>query len=171
MTGTSFEPAITYFLDSGKFAPMAFGPMDRQTDIAETHNGPLPANLRTISVSGRYDDEPFAYFTSVIGQEILHGNPFGPADEVVINFLTAMVMDEQLASHPELAYLSSELARRMNDYAMMFLNSRRPSSAQNVIIAPDGVGNKDVWSNYHGLYPGSTVDTRPRPSSRRCSPA
>ena len=95
----------------------------------------------------------------MLGHEIQHGAQASSADEAVVNFETGMVMTEVLAKHSELAYLNSELARRMNDYAMAFLNSKHPHSAENVIIAPDGLGlfpgstgdtNKDIWSEFHG---------------------
>ena len=158
MTGTSFEQTIDYFLESGAFTSMQFGETYSQTSIAETKLDSTDSRKRIITVNARYQNEFFAYFIAAVSQEILHGTPFGPADEVIINTETGIVMTEVLADHPDLAYVNTELARRMNDYVEMFLNSRHPNSARPVIIAPDGLGlypgstvdtNKDIWTNFH----------------------
>ena len=157
MRGTTFQPTIDYFLNSGNFTGMQFGPTDSLLGISQTKQD--LQGKRTITVNDRYRNEPFSYLIPMLGHEIQHGSPASQADEAFCNFESAMVINEVLAEHPKLAYRDTELARVMNSFALMFLNSRHPGSAQNVIIAPDGRGlfpgstafaNKDVWSLYHG---------------------
>ncbi len=159
MRGTTFQPTIDYFLTSGRFTGIQSAQTIRTTDIAETTQN-FTTQERTITVNDRYRNEPFAYMVAALGQEIQHSTiPSNGGSEAFLNFETAVVMNEVLAVHPKLAYLDTELARRSNEETMMFLNSRHPGSAENVIIAPDGLGlfpgspvdtKKDVWSNYGG---------------------
>jgi hypothetical protein len=120
-----------------------------------------------IFVSSRYENEPWQLFVALIGHELQHTqSEVSPADEAITNFELAIEFAELLAKHPQLAYLNTELARRLNGFVELFLNSRHPGSAQNVIIAPDGLGLApgstnsyvDWWGDYtdgHGI-PGSS---------------
>ncbi len=159
MTGTTFEPVINDFLNSGVWTGMKFGPLTITTALAQSQADPATLGKRITVISTRYRDEAFPYLVALLGHEDQHADGVvSNTEEAILNEETGMVMTEVLAKHPELAYANTELARRMNDYAMAFLNSRHPNSAQNVIIAPDGLGlypgstdtNPDMWSNFKG---------------------
>jgi hypothetical protein len=152
MSGTSFEPAIQDFTDNQFFSTITYGPLITTTVIAQSQQDPNDPSKRVVVINERYADEPFTNLVAVLGHEDQHSdNSVAPAEEAILNEETGMVEVEVLSAHPELAYVDTELTRRMNDYAMMFLNSRHPNSAQNVIVAPDGAG----------LYPGSAAHTAP----------
>ena len=160
MTGTTFEPVINDFLNGGVWSGMKFGTLTIFTAVAQSQADPANPRKRVTVINSRYQHEGFQYLIALLGHEDQHADAIvSNAEEAILNEETGLVMTEILAKHPELAYVNTELARRMNDYAMGFLNSRHPNSAQNVILAPDGLGlfpdsstdtKRDMWSNFNG---------------------
>jgi hypothetical protein len=69
----------------------------------------------------------------MIGHELQHGFQAGNnADEAITNYELAIECTELLAKHPQLAYLNTELARRLNGFVQLFLNSRHPGWSSTV---------------------------------------
>ncbi len=174
LMGTSVQPAISYYLHNTAFfsvGPIAFGATLSLTATAETdHSG----GHAQILIPTRYENEPWQLFVPLIGAaELQHSqSQITPADEAITNYEFDIEYAEILAKHPQLAYRDTELTRRSNGGVMEFLNSRHPNSAQNVIIAPDGLGLypgttnpfKDMWSNYTGTTGGGVS---PAPSEAK----
>ena len=166
LTGTSLEPAISYFEHNTVYfngtPPIAFGSPDTLTAASETRRGGFPVVVQ-ILIDSRYETEPWQLFIALIGHELQHTQSTAlNVDEVITNFELAIEYAELLAKHPQLAYLNTELARRLNGLAELLLNSRHPDSAQPVIIASDGLGLapgstnsfNDWWSDYGQLSGG-----------------
>ena len=58
----------------------------------------------------------------------------------MLHAVLAMVHLQTLARAPALALGGTELARRLNAFAISLLNSRAPGSARIALVAPDGPG-------------------------------
>lgn len=153
MTGTSFEPAIDALLTGNVFTSVAFGEPSPTTVIAQSQLDPVAGNGKhKIVFNSRYQNEKFQLLIGIMGHEIQHDDLRAPGgEEAFMAEETGIVYLEVLARNPSLAHLNTELTRRMNDFAMAVLNSKHPHSAQNVVVAQDGLG----------LYPRSSSDNNP----------
>jgi hypothetical protein len=153
MTGTSFEPAINALLTGNVFTSVAFGEPSPTFVIAQSQPDPAAGTgKRRIVFNSRYQNESFQLLIGIMGHEIQHDDLRAPgSEEAFMAEESGIVYLEVLARNPSLAHLNTELTRRMNDFAMAVLNSKHPHSAQNVVVADDGLG----------LYPGSSSDHNP----------
>jgi hypothetical protein len=132
---------------------------------------------RVIFFNARYQYEHFGLFSGVVAHEILHQFPTSatPAEEVLLNTLTALVAMQVLNRQPKLATLGTELSRTMNGGRLMLINSRAPGSSRSAVVAPNGKGTvpgsamsrSDLWQHaayFHALgRPADPADTRPAP--------
>src|SRR5262249_17449992 len=121
---TSFTPVQQYFLNNANYftGGIQFGQPGVIQSISETD--PNVANdTATILVNNIYQNEPFYNFITPIIEELLHaqGNAGTPNDEGITNFLGGISQAEILAQHPKLAYLNTELTRRLNGFVQMML--------------------------------------------------
>ncbi len=124
LTGTSLEPAINEFMTDPRFTTISFGQIAALTPISQTQPSGSAAR---IVVSQRYQAEPFQLLVTPLGHELQHTDQrASPADEAITNGEAAIEYTELLAEHPEMAYLNTELARRLNDYSMMLLEFSAP---------------------------------------------
>ena len=171
--GTSVQPAISYYLHNTAFfsvGPIAFGATLSLTATAETDHSGGHAQILSPPATGT---SPGSSSTpDRCRRATAFQSQITPADEAITNYEFDIEYAEILAKHPQLAYRDTELTRRSNGGVMEFLNSRHPNSAQNVIIAPDGLGLypgttnpfKDMWSNYTGTTGGGVS---PAPSEAK----
>ena len=160
MVGTIFEPTINDFLKRHVFTGVGYGPTFPTNAIAQSQpDSPAGAGKRKITVNSRYARESFEPLIAIMGHEIQHNDQANTnAEEAVMSEETAMVRAQVLSGHPELAYKGTELARRINDFALVLQNSRHPGSPNPVIFAPDGLGAMpgspsnvpDMWSALNG---------------------
>lgn len=166
MRGTLLEPTIDPLLTSGRFAEVRWGGLPNSV-IAAVSGDPV-----RVAFNRRHSGDRFEYLIGVMGHEILHGvrarsGGSTRAEEVILNGLTAMTHMQVLSKSPELAYRSTELTRSLNDYALLFTNSREAGSPNSELYAPSGLGvapgsphdTTDFWSlpfiGAHGTSPGS----------------
>jgi hypothetical protein len=131
-----------------------------------------------ILFNARYQNEHFAQLSGVLAHEILHQYPGNstPAEEVILNTLTALVHMQVLNRQPEVATLGTELSRYLNDWVLMLVNSRAPGSPRSAVVAPKGKGTApgsarsrpDLWEHatyFHPLgNPADPASTRPAPA-------
>lgn len=173
LRGTIAEPVIGNFLSrSYSVAPRFCNCLPNKLGIAAaTDSG------RVIFFNARYQYEHFAAFSGILAHEILHQFPTSatPAEEVLLNTMTALVAMQILNRQPELARIGTELTRYMNDWRLMLINSRAPGSSRSAVVAPNGKGTApgsalsrpDLWQHaayFHFL--GRAADpaaTRPAP--------
>jgi hypothetical protein len=160
MVGTILEPTINDFLKRGIFTGVGYGITFPTTLIAQSQpDSSAGAGKRKIAISSRYERESFEPLIAILGHEVQHSDQAASnAEEAVMSEETAMVRAQVLSGHPELAYKGTELARRLNDFALAVQNSRHPRSPNPVIFAPDGLGTipgspnseSDMWSLLDG---------------------
>ena len=144
MKGTLLEPTIDHLLTSGLFSEVRWGGLPN-TVVAGVCCSP-----RIIAVNRRHEGDRFEYLIGVMGHEILHDDTGTPqAEEAINTALTAMTQMQVLSKSPELARGGTELARLINDGALLFINSREAGSPNGEIYAPTGLG----------VAPGSPRDT------------
>ena len=114
LRGTIAEPVIGNFLSrSYSVAPRFCNCLPNKLGIAAaTDSG------RVIFFNARYQYEHFAAFSGILAHEILHQFPTSatPAEEVLLNTMTALVAMQILNRQPELARMGTELTRYMNDW-------------------------------------------------------
>jgi hypothetical protein len=160
MVGTVFEPTTKDFLNRHIFTGIGYGITFPTTLIAQSQpDSPAGPNKRKIVFNSSYNRESFEPLIAVLGHEIQHSDaPDANAEEAIMSEETAMVRAQVLSGHPELAYKGTELARRLNDFALVLQNSKHPGSPNPVIFAPDGLGAMpgspsnvpDMWSALNG---------------------
>jgi hypothetical protein len=167
LQGTVGEPVIGDFLSRSYVrAPWFCNCLPYPTAIgAATGGGTL------IAFNLRYQGEHFALFSGVLAHEILHqahGNSL-PAEEVILNTLTATVHTQVVSRRPGLATSGTELSRYLNDSVLMLANSRTPGSSRSAVVAPRGRGTApgsarsrgDLWQHASYFHPlGNAADPR-----------
>ena len=96
-----------------------------------------------IFFDARYQNEHFAQLSGILAHEILHQYPGNstPAEEVILNTLTALVHMQVLSRQPEVATLGTELSRYLNDWVLMLVNSRSSWVAEERGRRSEGEGN------------------------------
>jgi hypothetical protein len=166
MRGTLFQPTINYFLNSGRFLSMNYGPLPSAATIANSSGGD---SKRIITFNDRCAREDFRYLVETVGHEILHHDaPNSGAEEVINKALSGMSHLQVLSKHPELAYTGTELARQDSTQAFLFLNSHEHGSPDSEIFAPTGTGvapgspfnQPDFWTIF-----GGDSNTSPAPTA------
>ena len=161
MKGTLLQPTINYLLNGGAFSQVRYGGVSNPTAVAQVTGS-------TVIVNRRYDREDFRYLIGTMGHELLHDDNSVPgAEEAILNSLTAMTYVQVLRKHPERAHTGTELARQLNTFALLFLNSREHGSSNSEVNAPTGRGvapgsprnEPDIWS----IFDGSGTSPAPAP--------
>jgi hypothetical protein len=167
LQGTVGEPVIGNFLSRTYVrAPWFCNCLPLPIAIgAATGGGTL------IAFNVHYQGEHFALFSGVLAHEILHqahGTSL-PAEEVILNTLTATVHMQVVSRQPELATSGTELSRYLNDWVLMLVNSRTPGSSRTNVVAPGGRGTApgskksraDLWQHASYFHPlGNAADPR-----------
>jgi hypothetical protein len=103
--------------------------------------GPLATGFSARVVNARYQGEHFLLLPGAVAHEVLHHDPtVSNAEEVTLHALLAMIHCQVIARWPFVARLGTELSRRMNSFAITWLNSREPGADRITLIAPDGPG-------------------------------
>lgn len=152
MKGTLLQPTINYLLNGGAFSQVRYGGVSNPSAVAQVTGS-------TVIVNRRYDREDFRHLIGVMGHESLHDDNSVPgAEEAILTSLTAMTYLQVLSKHPERAHTGTELARQMNTFALLFLNSREHGSPTSEVNAPTGRGvasgsprnEPDIWSVFDG---------------------
>ena len=171
LAGTSLAPAEQYFLDNAAYftGGITFDALDSFKAPSETQRSYNGSTVGArVLINSRYQHEPWQLFTVLIGHELQHTQSQAvPVDEAITNFELTIEYTEILAKHPAMAYWDTELSRRLNGFAQLFLDSRAANSAQNAMIVSGGGGlfpgsnnpATDIWTDYHGggIAPAPTV--------------
>jgi hypothetical protein len=135
LVGTVAEPALDALAGDPGGPVLAYGRPLGATRIV----GPDAAGRRAVNV--RYAAEPVGLLPGPLAHEILRLEPpRSSGEEAVLHAVLAMVHLQTLARAPALALGGTELARRLNAFAISLLNSRAPGSARIALVAPDGPG-------------------------------
>ena len=71
----------------------------------------------------------------------------GGSEQAVDSAITSMLQMQVLRADPKVAYLGTELTRRLNTETLAFINSRNHGSPNSQIVAPNG----------RGVYPGGSA--------------
>lgn len=167
MHGTVAEAVIANFLSRKYLSPPRFCNCLPNALLI----GAATAGGQAIFLNGRYQYEHFALFIGILAHEILHQYPATslPAEEVILNTLTALVHLQVVNRAPNIATLDTELSRYLNQWPMMFLNSRPAGSSRSAIVAPAGKGTlpgsalskPDLWQHASYFHPlGNAADPR-----------
>ena len=154
LNGTLDEPNIEHFLTSGLLTTVSFEPLSSGAIAESIANG---NGTRRVVFNDRYDRESFALMINVLGHEFGHDDPGNSnAEEAILSAKNAMTHLQVLLRNPALAYLDTELSRRLNTSVLAFLNTREhagrhKNSPDSEIVAPTG----------RGIFPGSANFTVP----------
>ena len=131
LKGTPGEPVLDYILhaltpsgspvytaNSLRFGPLAFG---QATAMSYLHTG---TKERTILFNSRYQYESPFLFSGLIAHEALHADgKDGFYEELTNTVVQYLVYLHQIARHPALAQVNTELTRRGNTDLLALLNS------------------------------------------------
>ena len=125
---------------------MDFGELQDPTVISQSL--PAPGGHQKIVINKRYRNEDFRLFVCLVPHEILHHDlTNGSAEQAVDSAITSMLQMQVLSADAKVAYLGTELTRRLNTETLAFIDSRNPGSPNSQIVAPQG----------KGVYPGGAI--------------
>jgi hypothetical protein len=178
LVGTAGEPAIQHFLRSPSYVSPRFGGLG----VQQLGRASIRYSDRKIEIilNARHMAEHPALLSSTLLHEILHHDPAvaGYPEEIILNWVSAVVHLQLVARHPALARSRTELSRYLNDSVLTIVNSRPRGSPRIAILVPRGAGvapgspkdAPDFWTFVHRVYeqnPTSSAQVAPAPPAFR----